>query len=120
MLKRKIVFDEAIRLVGSLCLTLGALFTVTGLEDRTISDVFLWFSLCSAVAGLIGSFFGKRSWYAGTVILLATYLLMISRYSPSLALRFIALVIALLVGFGGLSRRLVGRNFATTLFIKRK
>ena len=120
MTRKGIAFDTKIRLVASLCLVLGALFTITGMENRTISELFLWVALIVSIGGLVGSFFGKRSWYGGVVILASTYIFMISRYSNSALLRFSVLILVLIVGFGGLSNNYIRKNFAKNLFIKIK
>lgn len=119
-MKRTIaVFDTTIRLIGSLCLVCGVLFSIVGLENRTASTVFLWLALLLGFSGLIASFFGKRAWYGGVVLFLAAYLFMISRFSTDQSVRLVFTLLALLAGFGGLSDNFIKRNYNKSLFIKK-
>lgn len=120
MIKNRIYFDTIIRLASSLCLVIGALFSVSGVANRTISGIFLWIALFAGALGLVGSFFGKRSWYSGTITLLTTYLFMISRFSVSPLLRFFMLILVLLVSFGGLSNNFIMQSYSKKLFLKKR
>jgi hypothetical protein len=116
MLKKIVGFDTIIRLIGSLSLVLGVLFTITGLENRTASTFFVWLALVAGFAALTGSFLGKRSWYSGTIILVTAYLFMISGFSPNGFPRIMMTIVALVVGLGGLSDHFINRNYKKSLF----
>ncbi|MDO8511742.1 MAG: hypothetical protein Q7S57_00575 [bacterium] len=118
MKNKKIAFDTIIRLTGSLCLVLAVLFWIPGLQNRTIGGVFLWISILASIVGIVGSYFGKRSWYSG-VLLLATYLFVISRYNPNQVMQFIVMVLVLFVAFGGLTNNFIKRVYSKRLFIKK-
>lgn len=116
MRKSAIAFDTKIRLVSASCLVLGILFTIVGFSNRTISTFFLWVALICGVIALIGAFAGKRSWYSGVVILLATYLFFIFRNSPDQWLKNISTIVALLAGLGGITNEYIGKSFGKSLF----
>lgn len=116
MTNKNINFDSLVRLVGALFLVLGVLFSVSGLENRTLSALFFWLALLTGFGALVGSYFGKHSWYGGIAIFLSAYLSMISRYGDNRFFAFCAMLIALLVGLGGLSGRFIKRNFRKSLF----
>jgi hypothetical protein len=101
MEKTKIQIHALLRVVGSVSLTLGVFFSVFGAFNRTLSTIFLWTALFIGVLSLIFAFWGRRSWYAGIVILGATYFFLMTRTSANGILSAMAVAFALIVALYG-------------------
>ncbi len=109
--------DGITRLIGGLTLIAAGVLSLPFFLNRTSVTFILWVSFITGFVAFVGAIGGKCSWYAGTYILITSYLLFLLRFSN---LNFFAAVLAIGVGTSAFFLKLNNKCVDRSLFRLKK